>query len=221
MDTVNKITAECFNAIGQLRALDGPVASPDMIHRRLRGYVDKARASARESSLSQGDADEIIYAVVALIDEVAMDRPELRSFWGAGQALQLQLFGENLAGENFFTRLQQLRRDGRKPEVLRVYYQCLLLGFQGRYSVRGGDLELLQLIESLRPEVERAVDAPDPLSPAGAPPDEAVLKSSSRNPLLWVALGICALALAVFIGLKVSLDRQVSKLADRVEELNQ
>jgi type VI secretion system protein ImpK len=220
MDTVNKITAECFNAIGQLRALDGPVASPELIHRRLRGFVDKARASAREAALSQADADDIVYPIVALIDEVAMDRAELRSYW-AGQALQLQLFGENLAGQNFFTKLQQIRRDGRKPDLLRVYYQCLLLGFQGRYSVRGGDLELLQLIDALRPEVERSVDAPDPLSPAGAPPDEAVLKSSNRNPLLWVALGICALALVVFIGLKVSLDRQVSKLADRVEELNQ
>ena len=220
MDSVNKITAECFNAIGQLRALDGPVASPDSIHRRLRGFVDKARAKAREAGLSQADSDELVYPIVALIDEVAMDRPELRGYW-VGQALQLQLFGENLAGQNFFTRLQDLRRDGRKTEALRVYYQCLLLGFQGRFSVRGGDLELLQIIDALRPEVERSLDAPDPLSPAGTPPDEAVLKASSRNPLVWVALGICALAMAVFIGLKISLDRQVSKLADRVEELNQ
>ena len=32
--------------------------------------------------------------------------------------------------------------------------------------------------------------------------------------------GVFCLAIAVFIGLKVSLDRQVSKLADRVDELN-
>jgi type VI secretion system protein ImpK len=220
MDTVNKITADCFNAIGQLRALDGPVSSPELIHRRLRGFVDKARNTAREGGLSQNEADDIIYPIVALVDEVAMDRPELRTFW-SGQPLQLQLFGENLAGQNFFTKLGQLRRDGRSNELLRVYYQCLLLGFQGRYSVRGGDLELLQLIESLRPEIERSVEPAEPLSPNGAPPDEAVLKASRRNPLLWVALGICAVAIAVFISLKVSLDRKVGKLADRVEELNQ
>jgi type VI secretion system protein ImpK len=220
MDVVNQITAECFNALSQLRELEGPGVAPEAIHDRLSGYVEAARERARELGLAQRDADDIAYALVALIDEVAMGKPEpLRSYWMT-QALQLRLFNENLAGEGFFTRLQELRRDQRRTDVLRVYYLCLLLGFQGKYAVRGGDLELMRLIDSLRPEIERQVEAPDPLAPAGLAPDTAELQRGRRNPLLWVALGVCALAIAVFIGLRVSLDKSVGDLSDRVEELN-
>jgi type VI secretion system protein ImpK len=220
MDTLSRITSQSFNALSQLRELDGPISSPEAIHARLLGYVETARALAVSEGLAQRDADDITYALVALIDEIAMGKPEpLRGYW-MSQPLQLHLFHENLAGEGFFTRLQELRRDPRRADVLRVYYQCLLLGFQGRYSMRGGDLELMRIIDSLRPEVERGIETPDALSPAGARPDEPELRVNRRNPLLWVALSVCAVAIAVFIGLKVSLDRGVSNLADRVEELN-
>jgi type VI secretion system protein ImpK len=220
MDVVNQITAECFNALSQLRELEGPVTSPETIHHRLSGFVEASRERARALGLSQRDADDIAYALVALIDEVAFGKPEpLRGYW-MGQALQLKLFNEHLAGEGFFTRLQELRRDPRRADVLRVYYQCLLFGFQGKYSVRGGDLELMRLVDSVRPEVERQIEAPDSLAPAGLPPDAAQLKARRHNPLIWVALGICALAIALFIGLRVSLNKSVSDLAESVEELN-
>ena len=180
----------------------------------------RPRARAREQGLSQRDADDIVYALVALIDEVALGKSEpVRGHW-MSHPLQLRFFNEHLAGEGFFARLQELRRDPRRADVLRVYYQCLLLGFQGKYSVRGGDLELMRLVDSLRPEVERHVEAPDPLAPAGLPPDTAELERGRRNPLLWVALGVCALAIAVFIGLRLSLNKSVADLSDRVEELN-
>jgi type VI secretion system protein ImpK len=220
MDALNQITAECFNAIAQLREVEGPSRSPDLVHRRIRDYVDAMRARAREQGVAQRDADDIAYAIVALIDEVALGRPEpLGSFW-MSQPLQLEYFNENLAGEGFFTRLDEIRKHGRRTDVLRVYYQCLLLGFQGKYSIRGGDLELMRIIDAVRPEIERQMDPVDGLSPAADPPDEPLVRASQRNPFLWVALGLFALAIAVFVGLKVSLDRHVSDLGDRVEELN-
>jgi type VI secretion system protein ImpK len=219
MDLINQITADGFNALRQLRELEGPTASPETVHHRLGGYVEATRERAREHGLSQRDADDLAYALVALIDEVALGKPEpLRGFW-MSQPLQLRFFNENLAGEGFFTRLQELRHDPRRADVLRVYYQCLQLGFQGKYSVRGGDLELMRLIDSVRPEVERHVEAPDPLAPAGLPPDAAELQRRGRNPLLWVALGVCAMAIAVFVGLKLSLNKSVGDLADTVEQL--
>jgi len=157
MDRINQITSDCFIALSQLRELDAPAASPELVHERLRGFVDTMRQRAREESLSTQDADDLAYAIVALADEIAMGKPEpMRGFW-MGQPLQLAFFNETLAGEGFFTRLQELRRDARRAGVLRVYYQCLLLGFQGKYSIRGGDLELMKLIDTLRPEVQRHV----------------------------------------------------------------
>ena len=220
MDKINQITSDCFIALSQLRELDAPAASPELVHERLRGFVDTMRQRAREESLSTQDADDLAYAIVALADELAMGKPEpMRGFW-MGQPLQLHFFNETLAGEGFFTRLQELRRDARRAGVLRVYYQCLLLGFQGKYSIRGGDLELMKLIDTLRPEVQRRMQVPDILSPNGLPPDEPLVRSSSRNPFLFVALGVFAIAIAVFIGMRFSLDQSVADVAARVDDLN-
>lgn len=220
MDTLNQITAECFNALSQFRELEGPIAAPEMIHDRLRGYVESMREKAREQGMPQRDADDIAYAIVALCDEIALGKPEpMRGHWMT-QPLQLLLFNETLAGEGFFQRLQDVRRDTRRVDVLRVYYQCLLFGFQGKYSMRGGEIELIKIADSLRPEIERNIDVPDRLSPAGEPPDEPMVRSGARNPILWIALGVFAVAIAVFISLRIALDRDVSGLGDRVDQLN-
>ena len=219
MDIVNQITSECFNAVTRLRELDGPVSSPDLIHDRMRGFVDSMRERARELGMSQRDADDVAYAVVALIDEIAIGKPEpMRGFW-ISRPLQLHYFHENLAGEGFFQRLEEIRRDPRRGDVLRVYYICLLLGFQGRFGMRGGEIELLRLVDQMKPEVERTVEPPDMLSPAGEAPDEPLVRASKRNPFLWIALGVFAVAITVFIGLRVSLDHEVSEIRDRVDSL--
>jgi type VI secretion system protein ImpK len=220
VDNLNQITADCFNAVSQLRELEGPMAAPEMIHRRMQGYVDAMRERARDQGMPQRDSDDIAYAIAALIDEIALGKPEpLAGYWMT-RPLQLHYFNENLAGEGFFLRLQELRRDSRRLDVLRVYYQCLLFGFQGKFSMRGGELELMRMIELLRTEIERQIERPDHLSPAGEPPDEPLIQNSQRNPFLWAALGVFAIAIAVFIGLRLSLNAHVSALADRVEELN-
>jgi type VI secretion system protein ImpK len=220
LDAVNQITAECFNALAQLREVEGGMRSPELVHRRIKDYIDAMRTRARDQGIAQRDADDMAYAIVALIDEVALSRPEpLGSYW-MSQPLQLAYFNENVAGEGFFQRLDEIRRHGKRTDALRVYYQCLLLGFQGKYSIRGGDLELMRLTDAIKPEIERSMDPVDALSPAADPPDEPLVKSSQRNPFLWVALGLFAVAIAVFVGLKLTLDRRVADLADRVEELN-
>ena len=220
MDRINEITSECFIALSQLRELDGGAIAPQAVHSRLKGFVDALRARAREQGQSGREADDIAYAIVALADEIAMGKPEpLRGYW-MGQPLQLVFFNETLAGEGFFTRLAEIRRDPRRADTLRVYYQCLLFGFQGKYSIRGGDLELMRLIDSMRPEVERQIEPPDSLSPAGEPPDEPLVRASGNNLFLYVALGMFAASIAVFVGMKVSLSHQIADLAARVAELS-
>jgi type VI secretion system protein ImpK len=220
MDRINEITSECFIALSQLRELDGGAIAPQAVHGRLKGFVDALRAKAREQGQSGREADDLAYAIVALADEIAMGKPEpLRGYW-MGQPLQLVFFNETLAGEGFFTRLAEIRREPRRADTLRVYYQCLLFGFQGKYSIRGGDLELMRLIDSMRPEVERQIEPPDSLSPAGEPPDEPLVRASGNNLFLYVALGMFAAAIAVFVGLKMSLSHQIADLAARVAELS-
>ena len=50
------------------------------------------------------------------------------------------LFGDQLAGENFFNRLESLRARGSAHlQALEVFHMCLLLGFQGRYIIEGSE----------------------------------------------------------------------------------
>ncbi|HEY5281742.1 MAG TPA: DotU family type IV/VI secretion system protein [Polyangia bacterium] len=218
-DIVQELTGECFGAIARLRELDGPVPSPENVHARLRGYLESLKERARTHGVPDRDTQDILYALVALTDEVAINTPEpLRSFW-MNQPLQLAYFGENVAGEGFFTRLQALLSDGRRIEVLRVYHLCLLFGFQGKYGFPGGEVELLRIADGVRNLLERNLEVPDEMSPAGEPPDEPLVRRASSNLMLWVSLGIFALALAVFVGLRVSFDQQVADVTARVDKL--
>jgi type VI secretion system protein ImpK len=218
-DLVQELTGECFGAIARLREMDGPVSSPETVHARIQGYFEALKGRAHTHGIPDKDTNDIIYALVALADEVAINTPEpLRSFW-MNQPLQLHYFGENVAGEGFFGRLQALLSDGRRFEVLRVYHLCLLLGFQGKYGFPGGEGELQRITEGVRNLLERNLDIPEELSPAGAPPDEPAVRRASSNLLLWVSLGIFALALAVFVGLRISFDQQVADVTTRVDKL--
>lgn len=80
------------------------------------------------------------YAFCALLDEIILNSEfEIRDEWERNP-LQLRLFGEHLAGEGFFDRLENLRLDPQKHiETLEVFYTCLLLGFQGKYLLEGED----------------------------------------------------------------------------------
>jgi type VI secretion system protein ImpK len=218
-DLVQELTGECFGAISRLREFDGPVSSPETVHARIRGYVDSLKQRASRHGIAEKDTQDIVYAIVALVDEVAINTPEpLRSYW-MNQPLQLHYFGENIAGEGFFTRLNLLLSDQRRIDVLRIYHLCLLFGFQGKYAFPGGDVELLRISDGVRNVLERNLEMPDSLAPAGEPPDEPQVRRANSNLLLWVSLGVFALAIAIFVGLRLSFDQQVADVASRVEKL--
>ena len=219
MDLVFDLAGECLSAIGRLRALDGPVASPETVQSQMRAFVDAFKERARRAGIPEKDIQDTAYALVALMDEVALRGPEpLRGYW-INHTLQMHFFHENVAGEGFFVRLDALLSDGSRLAVLRVYHLCLLFGFQGKYGFPGGDVQLMRVAEAVRSQVERNQEVPAELSPSGEAPDEPLVRSASRNVLLWVSLGIFALALAVFVGLRGSFDHQVGDLAGRVDEI--
>lgn len=103
---------------------------------------DALDIKAKELGLEIADAK---YALVAFIDELVLHHEwQDRLLWMA-KPLQVELFGELLAGEGFFKRLAQLRQDPqRNIDLLEIYYICLELGFAGIYQLQG--LEHLQTI---------------------------------------------------------------------------
>lgn len=219
LDRVQELTAECFSGIERLRAVGDVVPNPEAIYSKMMALVDEMKEQGRTLGIPDRDLNDMVYAIVAFMDEIALNAPDgLRSYW-MGRSLQLHYFGENIAGEGFFSRLHTLQGDGRRFDVLRVYSICLLLGFQGKFAYPGGDVELMRISDTLRNQLDRQTETPDSLSPTGEPPDEPLVQKANSNVLLWVSLGVLAIAFSVFIGLRVSFNQKVVDVTNRVEKL--
>jgi len=208
MERVTEVTKDCIGAIVRVRQAEAAaLPAPEMLHHRLRTEVDEVRRRAAVMGFSHQDAQDMAYALVALVDEVMLGKPEqYRDFW-MSNLLQQQFFNENVAGNGFFSRLNVIRKDPQRAEVLQVYYLCLQLGFQGSYRIRGNDLELLTLTDAVQKELERARPlSSDVLSPHGERPSESRVLSRRLSPVLVFSLGAIGLALVTYLGLFISLD---------------
>jgi type VI secretion system protein ImpK len=221
MDRITEVTRDCFDAIIQLRRTDdASLAAPDVLQKRLCAFVDAAFQRAAQAGFGKEDQNDIVYPIVALADEIAFSRTEaIRAYW-ADRSLQLHYFHENVAGEAFFTRLQTLRKDPRRREILQLYYVALLLGFQGRYRVRGGELDLMRIVEDLQEHLGAGRDADSAaLSPQGDRPDEEDLRKRGPGLALWVAVGALALALLTFSTFFITLRASAGDVVKRVQSI--
>lgn len=217
MDRVTEATKDCFDAAIQLRGSEASaVPPPETLHHRLRGVVDETLRRAAVLGFSHQDAQDMAYALVALIDEVVLGRPEeYRQFW---MPLQLHYFNENVAGDGFFARLNTVRKDPHRHEVLQVYYLCMLFGFQGRYRIRGGELELMTLIDTVQKDLERARPFDfDVLSPHGDRPTESLLSKRKKASMVGISAGALAVAVLFYGVLQFFLNDKVGELRSRIE----
>src|SRR6476619_6489474 len=156
MDRITEITEPIFNALLQLERRGGlDVTTAEVVHQQMCTYLDQCVPLGSKLGVPQADVDDIRSALAGLVDELVLSKGgPLREFW-LTRLLQFRYFGENIAGDAFFERLTALRRDPTRTDVLRVYYLCLMFGFRGRFRVRGGELELLDIIDGVRNELVR------------------------------------------------------------------
>lgn len=86
------------------------------------------------------------FALAAFVDETVLtNKFPLREEWEK-YPLQLEYFGEHLAGNKFFERLEAMHKQiDVAADAIEVYYVCLLLGFKGKYAIYGEN-ELTDII---------------------------------------------------------------------------
>jgi type VI secretion system protein ImpK len=127
--------AECYSdvfaTVFAFRAV-AEAERPDYrtVRARLQSLLATAHRRAEEAGLDpRGYAH---YGVTALVDETMMTTPWAGSTEWRNEPLQVQLFGNFLAGEQFFDRLDELVEKG-DASVLEVYYLCLCAGLRGMY----------------------------------------------------------------------------------------
>ena len=222
MDRVIEATEAVFNGLAQVQRMDPQAgAMPELIYQQFSTYVEQAARSATRMGFTQTDADDIRFALVALTDETVLQKGgPLRDYW-LPRPLQLRYFNENVAGEAFFSRLDNIRKDPARSDVLRVYYLCLLFGFRGQYAVRGGGADLSEIIERVRDDLVRhkAIASDVPLSPNGKRPYEAIADARRNSLLVWISVAAATASLVVYLWFKLSLGSHTTELVERMVSL--
>jgi type VI secretion system protein ImpK len=191
------------------------IADIETLRRRMKGALDQAE---REASLAGYDAASIreaSFAVVALLDETISSSKEPSVNVWQKRPLNIELYGQAIAGDVFFERLHELESrpdSSRLIDVLEVYLLCLLLGFEGRFAppLRG---EAHRIMERLRLRIEAARESDYRLSPpikirsgSSASPRKAAY------PWYLPAGGVLMAAILLFILYSLDLGRLVDEL---------
>lgn len=164
----------------------------------------------RQAMKAGATADAIYackYAFCATVDEaILMSQFRAKESWQR-LPLQVQFFGEQLAGEQFFNKLEELRQGGsQQVHVLEVFHMCLLLGFQGKYLLEGSE-KLNYLTARLGDEIAHLKGKRAAFSPHWQAPDRITHQLKNEVPLWVVASVLAALALIGHIGLRAQLSR--------------
>jgi type VI secretion system protein ImpK len=213
---------EVFTAVVRLRYNRQAVMDAEAFRAQMRQGLRVAEQDARSRGCNAEDVKQVIFAVVAFLDESVLSSGNPVFANWPRLPLQAELFGHQLAGEIFFQELQKTLGRSDSPEtadLLEVYYLCLLLGFKGRYAA-GGDLRTP--MAAIQEKIRRIRGPAGPLSPRGAIPADAVrlVQSDrwSRN-LGRTALVAATLTLVLFVVFKFLLMSGASSLSALVAEV--
>lgn len=175
---------------------------PVELRQRVVTALDTMVGRGRAEGIPDAELAEARYALVALIDEQI-----LKSNWPGraewmGQPLQLTLYGEYTAGENFFQRMRVLLQQGQGSPALEIYYLCLALGFRGAHDKTGDHQALTSFHEAARERVVAAWPAGAKLGPRAEPVDRFGARRASNAPLIALVAGSLVVAILAMVGLE-------------------
>jgi type VI secretion system protein ImpK len=203
VDAIYWASAEVLVAAARLGS-GRDMPPPQALRQELLRLLQQMVSRCRQAGISDAEIVEARYAVVAFIDERV-----LRSDWPGraewmNQPLQLQLYNEFTAGENFYVRLRALNQAGTS-RALEVYYLCLALGFVG---APGAAQQNQPTIEEVRRRLPRS-GASAALSPHAVPADHFSATKPRRPFVLALVIG-CIVVVGLSIGLlRWSLDTRL------------
>jgi type VI secretion system protein ImpK len=173
------------------------------LHLRCCREIEAFQSAARALSVPALDIEASSYAVVALLDDVAIQSEgPLQAYWRS-HLLMLRYFQESGAAEGFYERLAQLRDRPEQSHVLRVFYLCIMLGFRGNNLLCSSELARFELADSIRRELERGHALPTELVLSPSPPatgDQRRARAPARLRAwrVWLLLAIAIAAALLY-----------------------
>ena len=199
-----------FYLLFLLRAKQGP-SDADSFRSSIKEFLTSVERGATKLGSPAEDVHLCKYAFCATVDElILMSQFKVRDAWQR-QPLQLQFFGEQLAGEQFFAKLEALRRDGApRIQILEVFHMCLLMGFQGKYLIEGSE-KLSYLTARLGDEIAHLKGSRATFAPHWAPPDQVTNRLKNEVPLWIIGSVFALLAVLAFTGIQWQLSRSTER----------
>lgn len=211
------VAGPVFQLVMKLRSgKTAQAANPRPIAQQLFKDLEQRGATLR---YSERQIREIKFALAAFVDETILTTNlTLREEWEKFP-LQLEYFGEQLAGIKFFEHLDELVRNiETEADVVEVYYMSLLLGFKGKYTVYMEE-QLQGVIEHTASELKRVGRLKEAdLSPHWKVRDQPPPPQDPRLPL-WAKIGAGAgvvVVILIYLVLSIVLFLHVQKEMDQL-----
>lgn len=206
-----------FDLILRLKA--GIVAPSNDLRPKIAGMLEDFEKRAERYRFNHKIVQVSKFALAAFVDETVLTNNfPLKNEWEKNP-LQLEYFGEQLAGNKFFEKLQaMLQQIEVTADAVEIYYFCMLLGFKGRYAIYEQD-KLLAIMQSTANALVKAGKIrPVELSPHWLANDQPPPPERRGMPT-WAkigAAGLLGLALIIYLGMYILSMKFVQDAVDKL-----
>ncbi len=202
-----------------LRLKSGIVAPSNDLRPKIVAMLTDFEKRAERYRFSSKITQVSKFALAAFVDETVLTNNfHLKEEWEKNP-LQLEYFGESLAGNKFFEKLlAMIKQVDVTADAVEIYYVCMLIGFKGRYGVYEKEKLLAIMQETANALVKAGKIRPVELSPHWLANDQPKPPEKSGMPT-WAkisALGGLGFAfiiyLVMFLVVSTFLKEALSKL---------
>lgn len=182
-----------------LRVKAGIVPPSNELRPKVESMFDDFERRAERYRFNHKIVSVAKFGLAAFVDETVLTNNfPLRNEWEKN-ALQLKYFGEQLAGNKFFDKLESmLPQIEVTQDAVEIYYYCMLLGFKGRYAVYEQEKLLAIMQKTANELVKVGKIKPVELSPNWIANDQPKPPEKKGVPV-WAKIGALAFSGLAFI----------------------
>ncbi len=205
--SLSDIYTDFFSLILYIRE-SGNVDQVEVLYQKFTSLFSSIEEKAKDLDVADVDIQDVQYALVALADETVR--------WTS--RLEQEYFRKNIAGEEFFRRLEQIKESKGRNDVLKIYYLCLTLGFEGKYFRTPEKLE--EYIEELGQIL--GIKGMEKLSPNGELSQKAMQRRSFGIPswVPWVFAGAgIVIIFVIFVILRIRMGNWTAVVVSKIQSL--
>lgn len=204
-DLVRNLSAcyqEALTATARLMSRSHELPDAATFRSRILTLLKYAESQAVEAGFDAGDIGPASFAVVALVDEAAMNSglPAFQD-WDR-KTLREELYQRPVGGEAFFSSLDEIMRrpeTAATADLLDLHLTCMVLGFKSQYA---GVEALAPVRRQIWTKIARIRGASVEMSPRWRPPGRRLTAPGAiprtRRALRWLAIA-CAAGGAIYM----------------------